>query len=209
MNEAKRVLVACEESQTVTKAFRDRGHEAFSCDIVDPSGGLPAYHLKGDVLQFLDQGWDLMIAHPPCTYLTTTGNRWFDVSRYGDKAIQRAQLREEAVEFFMALANAPIPQIAIENPVGIMSSRWRKPNQTIQPYQFGHDAAKRTCLWLKGLPLLKPTDIVEPTYVTYSSGKRMSKWYADVSGLPSAERTKARSKTFEGIAKAMADQWSR
>jgi len=203
-----KILVACEESQAVTKEFRELGHEAYSCDIQECSGGHPEWHIKGDVLPLLDQEWDLIIAHPPCTYLTVTGNRWFNVDKYGDKAIQRAKDREEAIEFFMKLANAKCEKIAIENPIGIMSTKWRKPDQIIQPYQFGHPEAKKTALWLKGLPPLKHTSLVEPEYIEYKSGKRMAKWYAEAWHLPKEERTKLRSKTFYGIAKAMAEQWS-
>jgi len=202
-----RILIACEESQSVCKAFREKGHEAYSCDILPCSGGHPEWHIQGDVLEQLDKGWDMIIAHPPCTYLTVTGNRWFNVERYGDKAIQRANDREESIEFFMKLANAKCDKIVIENPIGIMSTKWRKPNQIIQPYQFGHPEAKKTALWLKGLPLLKHTKIVEPEYIEYKSGKRMAKWYAEAWKLPKDERTKLRSKTFPGIAKAMAEQW--
>lgn len=201
------ILIACEESQTVCKAFREKGHEAYSCDILPCSGGHPEWHIQGDVLEQLNKDWDMMIAHPPCTYLTVTGNRWFNIERYGDKARKRIKDREEAILFFMKLANADIPKIVIENPVGVISTHWRKPDQIIQPYQFGHKEAKKTCLWLKGLPQLKPTKIVEPEYTTYKSGKRMATWYADAIKLPKEERTKLRSKTFQGIADAMADQW--
>lgn len=202
-----RILIACEESQEVCKAFRALGHEAYSCDILPCSGGHPEWHIQGDVLEQLDKGWDMMIAHPPCTYLTVTGNRWFNVPKYGEKAIQREQDRKEAIDFFIKLANAPVPKICIENPVGIISSVWKKPDQIIQPYQFGHVEAKKTCLWLKGLPALKHTKIVEPEYVTFKSGKRMAKWYSEAIKLPKKERTILRSKTFSGIAKAMAEQW--
>lgn len=203
-----KILIACEESQVVCKAFREKEHEAFSCDLLPCSGGHPEWHIQGDVLEQLDRDWDLIIAHPPCTYLTVTGNRWFNVERYGDKAIQRAKDREDAVEFFMKLANAKCDKIVIENPIGIMSTRWRKPDQIIQPYQFGHPEAKKTALWLKGLPQLNHTKLVEPEYIEYKSGKRMAKWYAEAWHLPKEERTKLRSKTFEGIAEAMAAQWS-
>ena len=150
----------------------------------------------------------MVIAFPPCTYLTVTGNRWFNVERYGDKARERYMLREEAVAFFMAIANANSPRIAIENPIGIMSKQWRKPDQIINPWQFGDPYEKRTCLWLKGLWNLTPTDIVEPPpRVFYKSGKSMPGWYAEAGNLPPAERSIARSKTFLGIAKAMAEQW--
>lgn len=204
-----KVLVACEESQTVCKAFRERGHEAYSCDIQEPSGGHPEWHIQGDALKAIDgQQWDLIIAHPPCTYLTVTGNRWYNVERYGDKAIQRYRLQEEAIEFFMAIAEADCEHIAIENPVGIMSSRWRKSDQIIEPWQFGDSYEKKTCLWLKGVPKLIPTNIVEvPPRKTFASGKSMPTWYAEAWRMPKAERAKIRSKTFPGIAKAMAEQW--
>lgn len=202
-----RVLVACEESQTVCKTFRELGHEAYSCDVLDCSGGHPEWHIKDDVLEHLNDGWDLMIAHPPCTYLTVTGNRWFK-PEYKDRFPNREQQREDGAKFFLALANAPISHIAIENPLGIMSTRWRKPDQIIQPYQFGHVEAKKTCLWLKNLPRLTPTKIMEPEYTTFKSGKRMATWYTNAIRLPKEERERLRSKTFEGIARAMAEQWS-
>lgn len=204
-----RILVACEESQTVCKAFRAKGHEAFSCDILPCSGGHPEWHLQGDVLEHLDKGWDMMIAHPPCTYLTITGNRWFNIEKYGEKAIQRIKDREEAREFFMKFANAKSPKICIENPLGFMSTYFRKADQIIQPYMFGEPFEKKTCLWLKGLPLLKPTKIVEPAPRTkFKSGKSMPAWYADAWHLPKEQRSIIRSKTFQGIADAMADQWT-
>ena len=203
-----KVLVACEESQAVCKAFREKGHEAYSCDIVDCSGGHPEWHLQQDVLPLLKEKWDMIIAFPPCTYLTVTGNRWFNIDRYGEKAIQRHKERKDAIDFFMAFANADCEKIAIENPVGIMSSEWRKPNQIINPWQFGDAFEKKTCLWLKGLPELKPTNIVEiPPRKRFDSGKSMPSWYAEAWHLPKEERAKLRSKTFPGIARAMAEQW--
>ena len=219
-----KVLVACEESQEVCKAFRERGHDAYSCDIQECSGGHPEWHIQGDVLPLLGGEcefmtvdgkshtiagkWDMIIAFPPCTYLTVTGNRWFDVEKYGEKAIQRHKDRKEAVKFFMAFANADCERIAIENPVGIMSSEYRKPNQIIHPYMFGYPYEKKTCLWTKGLSELQPTNIVDvPPRKRFESGKSMPSWYAELWGLPKSERAKARSKTFPGIAKAMAEQW--
>jgi len=200
-----RVLIACEFSGIVRDAFRKRGHDAWSCDLLPTEREGP--HIQGDVLLELDKGWDLMIAHPPCTYLTTTGNRWFK-PEYVERWPTRVQDREAAIQFFLALGNAPIEKIALENPVGIMSSLWRKPEQIIQPFQFGHEARKKTCLWLKNLPLLVPTCVVgEGESVVFKSGKRMPKWYADLIRLPKAERTLARSRTFQGIADAMAEQW--
>ena len=217
-----KVLVACEESQEVCKAFRAKGHEAYSCDIQEPSGGHLEWHILGDALAVLTGGtittmdgsrheigkWDLLIAHPPCTYLTVTGNRWFNVERYGDAALNRLANRHEAVNFFMEFALSDIPKIAIENPVGHMSTAWRKPDQIIHPYMFGDPARKATCLWLKGLPKLTPTDMVEPVIIHYQNGKGTDNpWHMETMKLPPKERAKARSKTFPGIAKAMADQW--
>jgi site-specific DNA-cytosine methylase len=153
--------------------------------------------------------WDMIIAFPPCTYLTVTGNRWFNIEKYGEKAIKRQKDREEAIKFFMALANADCEKIAIENPVGIMSSEWRKPDQIINPFEFGDAFEKKTCLWLKGLPKLKSTDVVAPPpRKQFDSGKSMPAWYAECWQLPKEERAKIRSKTFPGIAKAMAEQWT-
>ena len=159
--------------------------------------------------QFHEVGkWDLLIAHPPCTYLTDAGNRWFNVERYGDAAINRLTNRHEAVKFFMEFALSGIPKIAIENPVGHMSTAWRKPDQIIHPYMFGDPARKATCLWLKGLPKLTPTDMVEPDIIHYKNGNGTDNpWHMETMKLPPNERAKARSKTFPGIAKAMAEQW--
>jgi site-specific DNA-cytosine methylase len=205
-----KILVACEESQAVTKELRALGHEAYSNDLEPCSGGHPEWHLQCDALALLKyEKWDMIIAFPPCTYLTVTGNRWFNIERYGEKAIQRHKDREWAIGFFMALAEADCEKIAIENPVGIMSSEWRKPNQIINPFQFGDPFEKKTCLWLKGLPELTPTDVVEPPKRTeFKSGKSMPAWYADCWKLPPKERSALRSKTFPGIAKAMAEQWA-
>ncbi len=203
-----KVLCACEESQAVTIEFRKLGHEAYSCDIQECSGGHPEWHIQGDVIPLLQEEWDLIIAFPPCTYLTVTGNRWFNIEKYGGKAIKRYLDQETAVEFFMILASAKCPRVAIENPIGIMSTEFRKPNQIIHPYMFGDPARKSTCIWLKGLPELKPTNIVEPIIIKYKNGKGTdSPWHMDTMGLPKEERAKVRSKTFPGIAKAMAEQW--
>lgn len=185
-----RVLVACEESQEVCKAFRAHGHEAYSCDIQECSGGHPEWHLQVDVLEILKMRWDLIIAHPPCTDLSVSGARWF-VQKRADGRQQRS------IDFFMKFTNLDCPRVAIENPVCIMSTVWRKPDQIIQPWQFGHGETKATCLWLKGLPTLKPTNIV--------SGREQRVWKMP----PSSERAKARSKTFPGIALAMAEQWGK
>jgi len=189
-----RVLVACEYSGTVRDAFLRRGHDAWSCDLLPTDA--PGPHLHGDVLKILALGWDLMIAHPPCTHLAVSGARWFK-----DKATEQA----DALAFVEALLAAPIPKIALENPVSIISSRIRKPDQIIQPWQFGHEATKTTCLWLKNLPKLTPTNIVgKGTRDITKSGKSLPSWY---NLPPSADRWKIRSQTFSGIAEAMAQQW--
>jgi len=204
------ILVGCEESQAVTIELRKLGHQAFSCDILPCSGGYPEWHLQQDVTELLKQKWGMIIAFPPCTFLTATGNRWFNIERYGDKAIKRHADRKEAIDFFMLFANADCERIVIENPVGIMSSKWRKPNQIINPYQFGDAFEKKTCLWIKGLPNLEPTKIIKPPKRTeFASGKSMPTWYADAWKLPKEERAKLRSKTFPGIARAMAAQFTK
>lgn len=203
-----RILVACEESQEVCKAFRWRGHEAFSCDLEPCSGGHPEWHLQKDVTPLLSEKWDMILAFPPCTYLTVTGNRWFNVARYGEKAIEREKLRNEAIDFFMLFTKTGCNRIAIENPIGVMSTMYRKPDQIIQPYMFGHPARKATCLWLKGLPPLRPTKIVEPEIIKYKNGCGTDNpWHMETMNLPPKERAKARSKTWRGIAEAMAEQW--
>lgn len=208
-----KVLIACEESQEVCKAFRERGHEAFSCDILECSGDHPEWHIQGDVIPLLNEDWDLIIAHPPCTYLTVTGNRWFNVERYGDKAQQRLVNREKAIDFFMNFVNANCDKIVIENPIGCMSTRYRKPDQIIQPWMFGDNYSKSTCLWEKGVKPLEPIVKVQPELEWFDfidrngKKKRMPKWYSDAWKLPAEERAKVRSKTFHGIAQAMADQW--
>jgi hypothetical protein len=196
-----KILVACEESQAVTIELRKLGHEAYSCDILPCSGGHPEWHIQGDVLEQLDNGWDMMIAFPPCTHLAVSGAAWF-----AEKIKDGRQ--QQGVDFFMKLVNSPIPKIAIENPVSIMSTHYRKPDQIINPFQFGDPVPKKTCLWLKNLPLLIPTNIVEPEYII---GKRDGKKYSIIHyqsvGKDPEERSKIRSKTFPGIAKAMATQW--
>ena len=199
-----KVLIACEESQEVCKAFRERGHEAYSCDLQDCSGGHPEWHIMGDVLPLLngncsfitrvgqwvniDGRWDLIIAHPPCTHLASSGARWFR-----EKQMDYRQQKSCVLFMQMMLANAD--RVAVENPVGIMSRCYRRPDQIIQPWQFGHGETKATCLWLKNLPELIPTEIVE--------GREQRVWRMP----PSADRAKERSKTYPGIAKAMAEQW--
>ena len=218
------ILIACEESQRVCIAFREKGRNTFSCDILPCSGGHPEWHICGDVLPLLngncvfrtmdgvkhriDGKWDLLIAHPPCTYLTVTGNRWFNEARYGEKARRRKELRNDAADFFMSFINADVDKIAVENPVGYMSTAYQKPSQIIHPYMFGDPARKATCLWLKGLPKLTPTNIVEPIIIRYQNGNGTDNpWHMETMNLPPMERAKARSKTFPGIAKAMAEQW--
>lgn len=219
-----KVLVACEESQRVCIAFREKGHEAYSCDIQECSGGRPEWHIPGDVLPILNGNtkfitqdgtlheisgkWDMIIAHPPCTYLTVTGNRWFNIEKYGKKAIKRYEQRKEAIHFFFRIVNANCDKIAIENPIGIMSTVWEKPTQIIQPFMFGEPFEKKTCLWLKNLPKLNSTKLViPPERIKFKSGKTMPEWYAKLWALPKEEREKERSKTFIGIACAMAEQW--
>lgn len=235
-----RVLVACEESQAVTKEFRKLGHEAYSCDIIECSGGHPEWHIKADVLPLLNPKWyhlsrcsggeqwegikfktmdgryhqfegrwDMIIAFPPCTYLCNTGTPYLDVNKWGQKAIERAKKREEAFGFFMSFANADCSKIVIENPVGLPNSRYRKPDQIINPWQFNHPFAKKTCLWLKGVKKLEPICNKKPdnikSYAFHTmvdeNGKTIS-WNSDLS-------KKLRSKTFPGVAKAMAEQWGK
>lgn len=199
-----RVLVACEFSGTVRDAFMMRGHDAWSCDLLPTDR--PGNHYQGDVMDIINDGWDLMIAHPPCTYLTLAGNRWF-LPKYTERFPNRKQQREDALEFVRKLMNADIRKICIENPISVISTAIRKPDQIIQPYHFGHTSVKSTCLWLKGLPKLNHTKVVEPEYVTLKDGKKYSKWSSDTFKLPKEVRWKERSKTFQGIADAMADQW--
>lgn len=222
-----RVLIACEESQRVCIAFRERGHEAYSCDIQEPSGGRPEWHILGDALKAIDGGrvltmdgqahdvgqWDLLIAHPPCTYLTVAGNRYFNVERYGDTAKKRLFERLDAARFFLSFALADVPRIAVENPVGVMSTLFRKPDQIIQPYFFGDEARKATCLWLKNLPCLEPTNYVSPGeilpggYSTNASANYATDENGKILQWSDPRTAKIRSKTFPGIAAAMAEQW--
>ena len=198
-----RILCACEESQAVCAAFRRGGHEAYSCDLLPCSGQHPEWHIQADALEIVKMQWDMVIAFPPCTHLATSGARWFPEK-------QRDGRQQRGIGFFLAFtALDHIPKVAIENPVGIMSNLYRKPDQIIQPYYFGDPYEKKTCLWLKGLPLLEPTDMVEPEKraVIGKNGRTMAPWINDAWGLPAAERSKLRSKTFPGIAKAMATQW--
>ena len=219
-----KILVACEESQAVTIEMRRLGHEAYSCDIIECSGGHPEWHIMQDVVPLLNGRcnfktmngiehsicgkWDLIIAHPTCTYLTLAGNKWIK-PEFADRFPDRKKQRNEAVDFFMAIANADCDRIAIENPVGVMSSQWRKPDQYIEPYMFGDPEKKKTGMWLKGLPLLKPTNIVEPVIIHCKSGANEPRWHMETMHLPKEERSRVRSQTFIGIAKAMAEQWGK
>jgi hypothetical protein len=233
------VLIACEESQAVTKAFRRIGIKAFSCDLLPCSGGHPEWHFKSDVFKVIDKkggtlqngnsvkvnGWDLMIAHPPCTFLAVSGARWFyhpeDAGlpilyrRPHPKFPNRRKDQEDAVDFFVRLAKANIPKIIIENPIGVISSVYRKPDQVVQPYHFGDEATKTTCLWFEGtqkekIVPLEHTEVVgKGERIIFTSGKSQPKWYSDalVKAKSTEERRTLRSKTFEGIANAMANQW--
>lgn len=230
------VLVACEESQRVCTEFRKLGHNAYSCDLLNCSGGHPEWHFNHDVLEVIQNGggvlengkdayiegkWDLMVAHPPCTFLSVSGAKWY--YHPDDKDLptkdrrphpnfpNRHIDREDAKEFFLKLANVDIDHIAIENPIGVMNTCYKKPEQIVQPYMFGDSASKATCLWLKNLPNLMPTKIVDKgEYIVFKSGKKLAKWYSD--GLTKTknaeERRTWRSKTFPGFAKALAEQWS-
>ena len=202
-----KVLVACEYSGTVRDAFRSLGHDAMSCDILPTD--IPGPHYQGDVLDIIDEGWDLMIAHPPCTFLSTVGNRYFKTDP------GRAQKRDDAFNFFLALANADIPRICVENPQGYVNTHYRKPDQVIHPYQFGDNVRKRTCLWLKNLPKLRYTvnslfadklTEPEPEYIRYN-GKEVHWCESQIKNKNKEEIWKIRSKTFAGIARAMAEQW--
>ena len=202
-----RVLIGCEFSGIVREAFKAKGHDAWSCDLLPTE--IPGQHIQGDVLEILNDGWDLMVAHPPCTYLSNAGIRWFNEKKYGEEARKRKKKRIEAFKFVMRLANAPIPHLAIENPVGWLNSHWRKPDQIIHPYYFGDPDSKRTCLWLKNLPLLQPTKIVKPKiYAYFKRGKKKGKPIYGTQYLQLApDRWKNRSRTYRGIAEAIADQW--
>ena len=193
-----KILVACEESQAVTIELRKLGHEAYSCDILECSGGHPEWHIQQDVTNLLHKQWGMIIAFPPCTDLAVSGAKHFEKKRADGR-------QQRSIDFFMQFANCDCPKIAIENPVGIMSTEWRKPDQIVHPYMFGDPFTKTTCLWLKGLPLLQPTNIVSKgeTHIC-PSGKSLPEWYSK----GGKERQKNRSKTFPGIAKAMAEQWA-
>lgn len=202
-----KILIACEYSGIVREAFKLKGHEVWSCDILQTER--PGNHLQGDVLNYLDKNWDLMIAHPPCTYLSVAGNAFFNIDRYGDKAKERIKKRSEAIEFVKILYNSNIPKICIENPVGFLNSLWRKPNQIIHPYHFGDPEKKRTCFWLKNLKPLNYTNIVKPNiYGYYKSGKHKGEPLYFHHKPTHKNKGKDRSKFWPGIAKAMAEQWS-
>lgn len=220
-----KILVACEESQAVTIELRKLGHEAYSCDIQPCSGGYPEWHIQQDVATLIKgkcyfyttdntyhdtvamRHWDMTIAFHPCTHLAVSGAAWFEQKRKDGR-------QQQGIDFFMMFANADCERIAIENPIGIMSNTYRKPDQIIQPWQFGDNVGKSTCLWLKGLPLLIPsiTERPEPQYHTWIDGKgrikRQEQWFYETRCLPHSERGKAASKTFPGIAQAMAQQWA-
>jgi len=202
-----KVLIACEFSGIVRDAFVEAGHDAMSCDLLPTES--PGIHYQGDVMDIIDDGWDLMIAHPPCTYLSNAGIRWFNEEKYGDRARERKRLRIDSFNFVMKLINAEIPKIAIENPVGWLNSHYRKPDQIIHPYHFGQPKSKRTCLWLKGLPNLKHTKVVEPkVYGYFKNGKKKGQpIYGTQYCHFTEDRGKIRSKFWEGIADAMAEQW--
>lgn len=231
------VLIACEESQRVCSEFRALGHNAYSCDLLSCSGGHPEWHFKQDIFEvienkgghlqsgkdlFIKGNWDLMIAHPPCTYLSVSGAKWYyhpedkdlpiSERRAHPKFPNRSQFREEAAEFFMKLFNSNIEYIALENPIGIMNTRFRKPDQIVHPYHFGDSASKATCLWLKNLSPLQHTNVVDKgEYILFNSGKKLAKWYSDAltKSKSAQERQTLRSKTFPGFAKAIAQQWSK
>jgi site-specific DNA-cytosine methylase len=201
-----KVLVGCEFSQVVTKAFRDRGHEAYSCDLL-PTEGNPDWHIQGDVFEAIKQVQpELGIFHPPCTYLTLAGNRWF-LPKYKERYPKREQQRLEAIEFVKQLASANIKRIAIENPLGVLSTCWREPTQIIQPYWFGDAQRKTTCLWLKNLPHLKATKLVKPKLILCKDGKWYSEYHVKTFNMNGKVRGHERSRTFPGLANAMADQW--
>jgi len=236
-NKKLKILVACEESQAVTKELRKLGHEAYSCDLLPCSGGHPEWHFNLDVFKvikekggelqngskvFLKDKWDMMIAHPPCTYLAVSGAQWYyhpddrhlptDKRRPHPKYPNRAKDRELAVKFFIKLWKVDIEKIVIENPIGVISTRLHPPTQIVQPYMFGDEATKTTCLWIKNLPKLEPTNLVgKGERIHFKSGKSQPKWYSDafVKAKSHEERRTMRSKTFQGMARAMAEQWTK
>ena len=210
----KKILVACEESQAITKAFRKLGFEAYSCDLLPCSGGNPEWHIQGDAIEEAYSGkYDMMVAHPPCTYLAVSGARWL-YNKDGTKNEERYKNQAEALDFVQQLMDAPIEHIAIENPISVISSHIRKPDQIVHPYMFGDKASKSTCLWLKNLPKLEPTNIVEKgEFIEFTSKKgvkkRQPRWYYEAlrNAKTPEERRTLRSKTFQGMADAIAEQW--
>ncbi len=202
------VLVVCEYSARVRDAFRAKGHNAWSCDLL-PTDGDPRWHYQGDCFEALErQEWDLVIAHPPCTYLSNAGIRWFDENRYGDNARKRKELRLEAMTFVDKIWNCDVDKLCIENPVGFLNKNWQKPSQIIEPFHFGDEHRKRTCLWLRGLPKLTSTNVVKPKVMGYfNKGKRKGQPYYFTEALVCLSHD--RSKTFQGIANAMAEQWGK
>ncbi|WP_151778782.1 DNA cytosine methyltransferase [Acinetobacter bereziniae] len=201
-----KVLIACEYSGVVREAFAKLGHDAMSCDLLPTEQ--PGNHYQGDVRDVLYENWDMVIAHPPCTFLSVAGNRWFNEERYGDKALSRKVERVAAANFFKIFTDINCEKVAIENPIGFMSNAYQKPDQIIHPYFFGDPERKATCLWLKGLEKLVATNIVQPEIITYKNGKGTdSPWHLNSLRLPAEERRKVRSKTFQGVADAMASQW--
>ena len=211
----KKILVACEESQAITKAFRKLGFEAYSCDLLPCSGGNPEWHIQGDAIEEAYSGkYDMMVAHPPCTYLAVSGARWL-YNKDGTKNEERYKNQAEALDFVQQLMDAPIEHIAIENPISVISSHIRKPDQIVHPYMFGDKASKSTCLWLKNLPKLEPTNIVEKgEFIEFTSKKgvkkRQPRWYYEAlrNAKTPEERRTLRSKTFQGMADAISKQWS-
>jgi hypothetical protein len=211
-----KILVACEESQAITKELRNLGHEAYSCDLLPCSGNHPEWHIQGDAIKEAYSGkWDMMIAHPPCTYLAVSGNRWL-YNKDGSKNEDRWKNRNEALDFVQLLMDAPIDRIAIENPVSVISSEIRKPDQIVQPWMFGDEAMKKTCFWTKGLPKLEPTNIVgKGEFFEWidknGKKKRQALWYYNAlsEAKTPEERRTLRSKTFKGMARAIATQWTR
>ena len=190
-----RALIACEESQTVCTEFRNLGHEAYSADILPTSGQHPEWHLQQDVIPLLKEKWGIIIVFPPCTHIANSGARWFEQKRKDGR-------QQQGIDFFKLFTNLDCPRVAIENPVGVMSTHYRRPDQIIQPYEYGDPFQKTTCLWLKGLPKLIPTNIVSKgEFYISPSGKKLPRWYTNT------KSSKVRSKTFQGIAKAMAEQW--
>ena len=205
-----KILIACEESDEVRGRFEKLGFDAWSCDLQE-NRNPNAKHYKGNVFDIINDGWDAMIAFPPCTHLAVSGAAWFEQKRKDGR-------QQEGIKFFMDIINAPIKHIAVENPVGIMSKIYRKPSQIIQPYYFGDEVQKTTCLWIKNLPLLyhnsipnlfdsEVTHVDKGEIITFDSGRRMTKWFSETFNVPKQERAKVRSKTFPGIAQAMATQW--